>query len=101
MDDRIRLAREEDAEAIARFWRDSFLVWPGGGNGGGLLTPEGVRREMAFVRFRALYLYWDADRVVGYCSIFDHGSRPNTLHVGTLGAHPEWHGRGIGRDLLK
>ncbi|MFL6180515.1 MAG: GNAT family N-acetyltransferase, partial [Actinomycetes bacterium] len=38
---------------------------------------------------------------VGYCSLFEYTSEANTAYVGTLSAHPAWHGQGFGRDLLK
>ena len=104
---RIRPYRDEDAAALAAFWRAAHVVWPGGGPGGALwATPEGVRRDTARVDYRGVDLYWADDpaagepRVVGFCSHLDLPD-PRVLYVGVLAAHPGHLRTGIGRDLLK
>jgi len=37
---------------------------------------------------------------VGYCSLFEYTGEGDTAYVGMLSAHPAWHGKGVGRDLL-
>ena len=40
-------------------------------------------------------------RVVGLCSLYDYPALPSTAYIALLSAHPGYHGRGVGRDLLK
>jgi RimJ/RimL family protein N-acetyltransferase len=104
----IREFREEEAEAVARMWRESASAWPGGGPGGGEhATAARVRQEHRDLNTLATFIAWAPDpqsgepRAVGYCSLFEIPSDATAAYVGTLSAHPDWHGKGIGRDLLK
>ena len=104
----IREFREEDAEAVARMWRESISGWPGGGPGGGAdSTAARVLSEQRYLNTLATFIAWapnpegGPERAVGYCSLFEYASEANTAYVGTLSAHPQWHGKGVGRDLLK
>lgn len=104
----IRDYRDEDAAAVARMWRESASAWPGGGPGGGEHATEGrVRQEQRDLNTLGTFIAWAPDpaggpaRAVGYCSLFEQPNEAAASYVGTLSAHPDWHGRGIGRDLLK
>jgi RimJ/RimL family protein N-acetyltransferase len=104
----IREFREADAEAVARMWRESASAWPGGGPGGGEhSTASRVRQDQRDLNTLATLVAFAADpaggdeRAVGYCSLFEYTGEVDTAYVGTLSAHPEWHGKGVGRDLLR
>ncbi len=103
----VREYRDEDAEAVARMWRESAIAWPSWGPGGGEhSTAARVRQEHRDLNALAVFLVFRPDagtgeeRAVGYCSLFEYAGEVNTAYVGTLSAHPDWHGQGIGRDLL-
>src|SRR5438067_929814 len=97
----------EDAEALARCWREGNQAWPGGGPGGGLATAAGVRAALADYETLTMILAWapdygtDRQSVVGYCWLTPYGPRPETGYVHVLGVHQDHHGQGYGRDLLK
>ena len=111
----IREYQEEDAEAVALMWRGSAPAWPGGGPGGGEhSTAARVRQEQRDLNTLATYVAWAPDPeggqgngsrarevAVGYLSLFEQPGDASAAYVGTLSAHPAWHGKGVGRDLLK
>ena len=104
----IREYRDADADAVARMWRESASAWPGGGPGGGEhSTAARVMQDQRDLNTLATLVSFLPDpetgeeRAVGYCSLFEYTAEQNTAYVGTLSAHPAWHGRGVGRDLLR
>src|SRR5829696_7793570 len=104
----IREFDEPDADAVARMWRESASVWPGGGPAGGEQSSAArVRQDQRDLNTLATLIAFAPDpdggreRAVGYCSLFEYTGEVDTAYVGTLSAHPEWHGRGVGRDLLR
>jgi GNAT superfamily N-acetyltransferase len=104
----IREYREEDADEVARMWRESARGWNGEGPGGGTLsTGPRVRQDQRDMNTLATFIAWLPDpadgrpRAVGYLSLFDMPTEAETAYVGVLSAHPDWHGKGVGRDLLK
>lgn len=104
----IREYDDADAEKIARMWRESASAWPGGGPGGGEdSSPARVMQDQRDLSTLATYIAYLTDprsgeeRAVGYCSLFEYTGELDTAYVGTLSAHPSWHGKGVGRDLLR
>ncbi len=104
----VREFRDSDAAAVARMWRESASAWPGGGPAGGEhSTAARVLQEQRDRNTLATYIAYAPDpdgsgeRAVGYCSLFEQPGDATAAYVGTLSAHPQWHGKGIGRDLLK
>lgn len=98
---------EEAAPSVATLWRESAVEWPGGGPFGGRhATTEGVRHELRGNRPLSTFLAWRPDRVsgelraVGFLSLIAQPEDPTATYVGLLTAHPEWHGFGVGRELL-
>src|SRR5918912_3514617 len=89
--------RDEDAEALARCWRESSLAWPGGGPGGGLATAANVRAGLAEWDTLTTFLAWAPDqetgrrRVVGYCWLTPFADDPRTGYVHVLGVHQDYH----------
>jgi len=99
---------DADAESVSRMWRESASAWPGGGPSGGEdSTPSRVRQEQRDLSTLATYIAFlphpstGEERAVGYCSLFEYTGQADTAYVGTLSAHPAWHGKGVGRDLLR
>ena len=77
----IREYREEDAEAVARMWRESAPAWPGGGPGGGEhSTAARVRQEQRDLNTLATYIAWAPDPEGGQ----GNGRRPGSVAVGYL-----------------
>src|SRR5581483_1269547 len=104
----IREYAEDDAEAVARMWRESASAWPGGGpSGGEHSTAARVRQEQRDLNTLATLIAWQRDpasgeeRAVGYCSLFEYTAEAGAAYIGTLSVHPAFQGQGIGRDLLK
>src|SRR5204863_8162004 len=70
-------------------------------------TAARVRQEQRDMSTLATFIAWSpnpegsGEVAVGYCSLFEYTSEVTTAYVGVLSAHPAWHGKGIGRDLLK
>ena len=98
---------EDAAPAVATLWRESAVEWPGGGPFGGRhATTEGVRHELRGNRPLTTFIAWRPDRVsgepraVGFLSLIAQPEDPTATYVGLLTAHPEWHGFGVGRELL-
>jgi RimJ/RimL family protein N-acetyltransferase len=106
--DYIREYRDEDAEKVARMWRESAMAWPGGGPGGGEhSTAARVREEQRDLNTLAVLVAYrpepetGEERAVGYLTLYEYTSELDTAYVGILSAHPAWHGQGVGRDLLR
>ena len=106
--DYIREYRDEDAEKVARMWRESAAAWPGGGPGGGEhSTAARVREEQRDLNTLATLVAYRPDpesgdeRAVGYLTLYEYTGELDTAYVGILSAHPAWHGQGVGRDLLR
>src|SRR5437588_8592627 len=104
----VREFRPEDAEAVARMWRASAAGWPGGGPGGGEHATAGrVRQDQEDINDLATFIAWAPDPAdgpdiaVGYLSLYEYTQEADTAYVSLLSADPAWHGRGVGRDLLK
>jgi len=98
---------EGAAPEVATLWRESAVEWPSGGPFGGRhATTEGVRHELRGNRPLSTFLAWRPDRVtgepraVGFLSLIAQPEDPTATYVGLLTAHPEWHGFGVGRELL-
>jgi RimJ/RimL family protein N-acetyltransferase len=104
----IRTYSDPDAEKIARMWRESAAAWPGGGpSGGEYSTARHVIEEQRDLNTLATLVAYLPDpetgeeRAVGYLSLFEYTGEIDTAYVGILSAHPAWHGKGVGRDLLR
>ncbi|TAK20445.1 MAG: GNAT family N-acetyltransferase [Chloroflexota bacterium] len=105
---RIASVRPEDADEMARMWRESGPGWNGEAPyGGSQSTPERVLSDVADIDALDLFLAWETDletgerRAAGFLSLFRSPTDADTAYVGVLSAHPRWHGTGVGRDLLK
>ncbi len=97
----IREFTPDDAAGVAAMWNDSDQAWPGGWTGGIPETADDVRRREARSPKLALLLAMVGDRVAGYCRVTEYPTEPDAAYVALLNVAPQFHGRGLGRDLLK
>ncbi len=95
----IREFTPADASAVARLFKASDSAWPGGFQYNVEVPPEAMLEELRSERTRNVYLAWDGDRAVGFASFADW-LEEKTGYLWLLTADPEYHGRGVGRDLI-
>jgi L-amino acid N-acyltransferase YncA len=98
----LRLAREEDADEVARIWMDALLV-----SSGHSAPPA----EEVITSFRArilnpvgksvLWVATSGDRIAGWQSLQDFGVTHITrIAQSSTYISREWRGRGLGKKLL-
>ena len=97
----IRPFRPEDAANVAQMWNESDDAWPGGFTHGVPFTAERVLHWQERERDIAVYIAFADGKAVGYCSLTEFWEDSRVAYVRLLGAHPEYHGQGFGRDLLR
>ncbi|BFH44804.1 GNAT family N-acetyltransferase [Paenibacillus melissococcoides] len=90
--------RPEYAAGIAEMWNRSQEGWGGGDT---IRTAERVRTEEEGSDALEVYLAIDEDAVVGYCSLFEYREDTGALYIGLLNVRPDYHGRGIGKMLVR
>ena len=97
----IDIYADRDAAGLAELWEASQDVWLGGFHGGVPLTPARIRQAEENNDHLTTLVARSADQVIGYCSVRPRFGEPSVAYVGELGVHPAWHGKGVGRDLLR
>ena len=97
----IRPFRPEDAANVAQMWNESDSAWPGGFTRGVPFTAERVLHWQERERDIEVYIAFADGKAVGYCSLTEFWEDSRVAYVRLLGAHPEYHGQGFGRDLLR
>lgn len=90
---------DDDAVALAAMWNESNDQWPGGFNAGPPLNAARLREWIAAQPALARLVARADGRIVGYCDLAQEG--PDGVFIPFLNVHPAYHGRGIGRDLLR
>ncbi|MBI2939294.1 MAG: GNAT family N-acetyltransferase [Chloroflexi bacterium] len=90
----------EDAPRVAEMWRASQSGWPGGVNHA-MVTRDGIERRVRNTRNLAIFLANADGKVVGWCNLTREFSEPQHAYIHVLNVVPEYHGQGIGRDLLR
>ncbi len=90
-----------DAAEMARMFQASDPAWPDGFDAGVLYPPEVFVQDQAENRYLATYIAWDEGRAVGYINLVDIPGQEKAGYVGLLNSDPGYHGRGVGRDLLR
>lgn len=90
--------RPEYAAGVAEMWNRSQEGW---GDGDTIRTAERVRTEEEGSDALEVYLALDQDAVVGYCSLFEYREDTGALYIGLLNVRPDYHGRRIGKMLVR
>gem|GEM_PF-1233231 len=91
----------QDAAAVARLYKASDPAWPDGFTDNVLPTTEGIEREMTEENVLNTYLAWEDERAVGLANLVQIPDDEKAGYVGLLTSDPEYHGRGVGRDLIR
>ena len=90
--------KPELATGVADMWNRSHEGW-GGGNE--LHTAERVRTEEEGSDALEVFLALDQDAVVGYCSLSEYREDTGALYIGLLNVRPDYHGKQIGKKLVR
>ena len=91
----------QDAAAVARLYKASDPAWPDGFVDNVLLPTEAIEREMAEENVLNTYLAWEDDKAVGFVNLIQIPDDEKAGYVGLLTSDPDYHGRGVGRDLIR
>ncbi len=91
----------QDAAAVARLYRASDPAWPDGFVDNVLLPTEAIEREMAEENVLNTYLAWEDNKAVGFVNLIQIPDDEKAGYVGLLTSDPDYHGRGVGRDLIR
>lgn len=86
------------AGSIADMWKESAVSW-GGRNSNP--TEESVRQEHENSTMLNVDLALDGEKVVGYCSFSYYEHDEGALYVPLLNVSPDYHGYGIGKNLIQ
>ena len=98
----VRPYMDSDASDVATLFNESNDAWPGGFTQGKNLTDDDVRKWMEHMEKVEVYVAVANGHARGYCSLVRSiTEEKDTAYVGLLGATPKYHGRGLGRDLLR
>ncbi len=94
-----------DAEKLAQMFAGFDSVWPGGFNRGTPATPQQLYDKYRKMSRLAVCVAQDCsdagDDFIGYCDLDAAADETDTAYIPLLGAGPEHHGRGVGRELLR
>lgn len=86
------------AKAVADMWNNSSEGW----NGRVFNKSEAkVLRDEACVSYLNLYLAVEADMVLGYAKLTKYAEENGVAYIELLSVLPSYHGKGIGRELVK
>jgi len=101
MDFEIREFRKSDIPEIARLFKASDPAWPGGFFFGQTVPEDALRRMSQEERINSTYLAWADGKVVGFINLLEVPQEEKSGYIGLLNSDPAYHGRGVGRELLK
>lgn len=85
------------AKAVADMWNRSRDSW---GGGAAQRTEQSIISEHDAGAFLHVFLAYDRDEVVGYCSFSRYMNDDNALYVATLNVRPDYHGKKVGKQLV-
>ncbi|MDP9353247.1 MAG: GNAT family N-acetyltransferase, partial [Chloroflexota bacterium] len=96
----IREFRREDAAAVARMFQASDRMWPDGFDDGLRFPDEALLRDIEESKALGTYIAWVGEDAVGFADLFKT-SEEKVGYLGLLNSDPAYHGRGVGRDLIR
>jgi ribosomal protein S18 acetylase RimI-like enzyme/DNA-binding transcriptional ArsR family regulator len=97
----IREFEPGDAAAVARMWRASDSAWPGGFDDGLLISEEDLLRGLRERNVISTYIAWEDGKAAGFADVYPVPEEERVGYLGLLNSDPEFHGRGVGRDLIR
>jgi len=87
------------AQAVADMWNKSGEGW-GGSFDTGVYTAERVIAKRASGVFFNVYIAMKDGEALGYCSFNRYYKDADTGYVHLLNVRPDYHGKGIGKELV-
>jgi RimJ/RimL family protein N-acetyltransferase len=87
------------APAIAEMWNRSGEGW-GGQFGDGIWTTERAIAQQTHDAYFSIYIAMKDGEALGYCSLNRYYKDENTAYVQLLNVRPDYHGKGIGKELI-
>ncbi len=90
-----------DAAAVTRMWQASDTAWPGGFYDGLLMPPGRFLESWRDRNVISTYIAWADGRAVGFADIYPVPDEERVGYLGLLNSDPAFHGRGVGRDLIR
>lgn len=86
------------AEGVADMWNRSTEGWLGESFN---YTGASVRAQEAASSAFNVFLAVAGCEVIGYCNLMEHGEDRDTLYIAMLNCRPDWHGKKVGKALVK
>jgi len=97
----IRDFTDSDLPKFADHWRESIRGWPPGFESGGDFSPEAIRDTFLKSKYVGFWIGWLDDEIVGFLTYYKRNEDNDATYVATFNVHPDFHGKGYGRRLLK
>ncbi|ELK48092.1 GNAT family N-acetyltransferase [Halobacillus sp. BAB-2008] len=96
----VKVMEYEDryAAGIAKMWNESRDEW---GGDSAVTTEEDVMEKEGKSSNLNLFLAVIEEEVVGYCGLSEYREDKGALYIPLLNVHPDYHGKKIGKMLLK
>ena len=97
----IREYSPDDLPALAQHFRESVPGWPPGEFSGWDFSPDAIRRMLFTRKHLAVWIAVTGDIIIGFMNYAAHYDEPGARYIPLLNAHPDYHGTGVGRELLR
>jgi ribosomal protein S18 acetylase RimI-like enzyme len=90
--------RRGDAEKLARFMNEASRGWPGGA--WDPATPEEMHTRFREQKRLGAFVAEVGGEIIAYCDCAAKPNEKNSAYIPLLNAHPDYHGKGVGRAVL-
>jgi len=90
--------RKGDPEKLARLMNESGRGWPGGG--WDPTTPEEAAARVREQKLLGAFVAEIGNEMVAFCNCAARPNERNRAYIPLLNAHPDYHGKGIGKAVL-